>query len=92
MFCLSTKSSQISQLSDRDLHRLVLVDTPLAKYFSHAIASSDLDELNIELIRNILYKVRQPKLKRVQSHNFHSNICKTLWNFVRILMTKHECS
>lgn len=39
------------------------MDTPLAKYFSHAIASSDLDELNIELIRNVLYKVRQPKSK-----------------------------
>jgi V-type H+-transporting ATPase subunit d len=33
----------------RDLYRLVLVDTPLAPYFSENLTSEDLDEMNIEV-------------------------------------------
>ena len=33
----------------RDLYRLVLVDTPLAPYFSDTLTSEDLDEMNIEV-------------------------------------------
>ena len=33
----------------RDLYRLVLVDTPLAPYFSDNLTSEDLDEMNIEV-------------------------------------------
>jgi len=40
----------------RDLYRLVLVDTPLAPYFSENLASEDLDEMNVEILRNTLYK------------------------------------
>ncbi|CEG01035.1 ATPase, V0 complex, subunit d [Ostreococcus tauri] len=40
----------------QELYRLVLVDTPLAKYLSGAVSAADLDELNVELIRNVLYK------------------------------------
>eukprot|EP00899_Mesostigma_viride_P005277 jgi/Mesvir1/14750/Mv05393-RA.1 len=40
----------------RELYRLVLVDTPLAPYFSECITSEDLDEMNIEIMRNTLYK------------------------------------
>lgn len=40
----------------RELYRLVLVDTPLAPYFSGCISSEDLDEMNIEIMRNVLYK------------------------------------
>lgn len=40
----------------RDLYRLVLVDTPLAPYFSEHLTSEDLDEMNIEIMRNTLYK------------------------------------
>ncbi|KAI3431669.1 hypothetical protein D9Q98_004716 [Chlorella vulgaris] len=40
----------------RDLYRLVLVDTPLAPYFSENLTSEDLDEMNIEVMRNTLYK------------------------------------
>ncbi|MBA0758597.1 hypothetical protein Gotri_021577, partial [Gossypium trilobum] len=35
---------------------LVLVDTPLAPYFSECITSEDLDDMNIEIMRNTLYK------------------------------------
>jgi|TARA_B110000305_G_C19082063_1_gene466672 vacuolar-type H+-ATPase subunit C/Vma6 len=42
---------------DRDLYRTVLVDTPLALYFSENISSEDLDEMNIEILRNTLHKV-----------------------------------
>lgn len=41
---------------DRDLYRTVLVDTPLALYFSENISSEDLDEMNIEILRNTLHK------------------------------------
>nr|GEU71711.1 V-type proton ATPase subunit d2 [Tanacetum cinerariifolium] len=38
----------------RELYRLVLVDTPLAPYFSECITSEDLDDMNIEIMRNTL--------------------------------------
>jgi V-type H+-transporting ATPase subunit d len=41
----------------RELFRLVLVDTPLASYFADHLTSEDLDEMNIEVLRNTLYKV-----------------------------------
>jgi V-type H+-transporting ATPase subunit d len=40
----------------RELYRLVLVDTPLAPYFAQELTSEDLDEMNIEILRNTLYK------------------------------------
>mmetsp|Transcript_4511 Transcript_4511/g.11054 ORF Transcript_4511/g.11054 Transcript_4511/m.11054 type:complete len:272 (-) Transcript_4511:3181-3996(-) len=40
----------------RELYRLGLVDTPLAPYFSECISSEDLDEMNVEIMRNTLYK------------------------------------
>jgi len=40
----------------RELYRLVLVDTPLAPYFSGCISSEDLDEMNVEVMRVTLYK------------------------------------
>eukprot|EP01089_Gocevia_fonbrunei_P020907 TRINITY_DN78_c0_g1_i2.p1 TRINITY_DN78_c0_g1~~TRINITY_DN78_c0_g1_i2.p1 ORF type:complete len:359 (+),score=65.93 TRINITY_DN78_c0_g1_i2:91-1167(+) len=40
-----------------DLYNHVLVDTPLASYFhASALTEEDLDEMNIEIIRNTLYK------------------------------------
>lgn len=33
----------------RELYRLVLVDTPLAPYFSDNLTHEDLDEMNIEV-------------------------------------------
>jgi len=39
-----------------DLYNAVLVDTPLAPYFIDCISEADLDEMNIEIIRNTLYK------------------------------------
>lgn len=41
----------------RDLYKTVLVDTPLAPYFSENISSEDLDEMNIEVLRSTLHKV-----------------------------------
>lgn len=40
----------------RELYRLVLVDTPLAPYFSMNLTHEDLDEMNVEIMRNTLYK------------------------------------
>lgn len=42
--------------SMRELYRLVLIDTPLAPYFSVNLTSEDLDEMNVEIMRNTLYK------------------------------------
>ena len=39
----------------RELYRLVLVDTPLAPYFSGCLNSEDLDEMNVEVLRATLY-------------------------------------
>lgn len=38
------------------LYQTVLVDTPLAPYFKDCLTAEDLDDLNIEIIRNKLYK------------------------------------
>lgn len=40
----------------KELYRLALVDTPLAPYFADCISSDDLDEMNVEIMRNTLYK------------------------------------
>lgn len=39
-----------------ELYNSVLVETPLAPYFKSSLSHQDLDELNIEIIRNTLYK------------------------------------
>lgn len=39
-----------------ELYNTVLVETPLAPYFANCLSAQDLDELNIEIIRNTLYK------------------------------------
>ncbi|CAG8454981.1 3091_t:CDS:2 [Ambispora leptoticha] len=39
-----------------ELYDTVLIETPLAAYFKNCLSANDLDEMNIELIRNTLYK------------------------------------
>ncbi|GAM22748.1 hypothetical protein SAMD00019534_059230, partial [Acytostelium subglobosum LB1] len=39
-----------------DLYNLVLIDTPLAPYIQNCLSEEDLDEMNIEIIRNTLFK------------------------------------
>jgi len=39
-----------------ELFDLVLRDTPLGPYFSASLTSEDLDEMNLEILRNTLYK------------------------------------
>jgi len=39
-----------------ELYNNVLVDTPLAPYIQGCLSEEDLDEMNIEIIRNTLYK------------------------------------
>ncbi|ORX41267.1 vacuolar ATP synthase subunit D [Kockovaella imperatae] len=39
-----------------ELYHSVLVETPLAPYFKDCLSAQDLDDLNIEIIRNSLYK------------------------------------
>jgi len=39
-----------------ELYNSVLIETPLAPYFKGSLSHTDLDELNIEIIRNTLYK------------------------------------
>lgn len=40
----------------RELHRIVLVDTPISAYFGECFRDENLDEVNIEILRNSLYK------------------------------------
>ena len=42
--------------SPSELYRMVLVDTPIGPYFGDCLSLDDLDEMNIEIIRNTLYK------------------------------------
>lgn len=39
-----------------ELYHFALVNTPLAKYFISCLTVEDLDEVHIEIIRNLLYK------------------------------------
>ncbi|CAG8439825.1 7374_t:CDS:2 [Ambispora gerdemannii] len=39
-----------------ELYDTVLIETPLAPYFKNCLSANDLDEMNIEIIRNTLYK------------------------------------
>lgn len=39
-----------------ELYNSVLVETPLAPFFKGSLSHQDLDELNIEIVRNTLYK------------------------------------
>ncbi|TEB30672.1 vacuolar ATP synthase subunit [Coprinellus micaceus] len=39
-----------------ELYQSVLVETPLAPYFRDCLSANDLDDLNIEIIRNTVYK------------------------------------
>ncbi|KAJ3127510.1 H(+)-transporting V0 sector ATPase subunit d [Nowakowskiella sp. JEL0407] len=39
-----------------ELYNTVMVETPLAPYFEKCLSAHDLDEMNIEIIRNTLYK------------------------------------
>ncbi|KAJ2779351.1 H(+)-transporting V0 sector ATPase subunit d [Coemansia javaensis] len=40
----------------QELYSTVMVDSPLAGYFRECLSAEDLNELNIEIIRNTLYK------------------------------------
>nr|BAN42514.1 vacuolar ATP synthase subunit D, putative [Entamoeba invadens] len=42
--------------SINDLYHYVLIDTPLGNYLSGCISEEDLTELNVEIVRNTLYK------------------------------------
>lgn len=39
-----------------ELYRVVLCETPIGQYFGDCLSLEDLDEMNIEIIRNTLYK------------------------------------
>lgn len=39
-----------------ELYNSVLIETPLAPYFKGSLSHQDLDDLNIEIVRNTLYK------------------------------------
>ncbi|KAJ3329634.1 V-type proton ATPase subunit d1, partial [Kappamyces sp. JEL0680] len=43
--------------SVQELYSTVLIDSPIAAYFEKCLSAQDLDEMNIEIIRNTLHKV-----------------------------------
>lgn len=53
-----------------ELYNSVLIETPLAPYFQGSLTHQDLDELNIEIVRNTLYKnYLEDFYKFVNSHS-----------------------
>ena len=42
----------------REIHRLVLVDSPISGYFTECLGHGSLDETRVEFIRNSVYKVK----------------------------------
>jgi len=40
----------------QELYSLVLIDTPLGKYFQGQLSSEDMTEMHLEIMRNLLYK------------------------------------
>lgn len=61
-----------------ELYSTVLVETPLAPYFRDCLSAQDLDELNIEIIRNTLYKA--------YLEDFH-RFCESLGSPTKDVMT-----
>ncbi|MGH0192457.1 UNVERIFIED_CONTAM: hypothetical protein FKN15_014431 [Acipenser sinensis] len=39
-----------------ELYNAILVDTPLAQFFQDCLSETDMDEMNVEIMRNKLYK------------------------------------
>lgn len=52
------------------LYNTVLIDTPLAPFFKGCLTVDDLDDLNIEIIRNKLYKNYLELFKQFVDENF----------------------
>lgn len=51
-----TMASLCIASTPEELYREILVDTPLAPYFTECVSLDDLTDVNIEIIRNLLYK------------------------------------
>jgi len=67
MFDAMATLSMSSNISE--LYNSVLVDTPIAPYIQTCLSEEDLDEMNIEIIRNTLYKAYLEDFK-----NFSQNL------------------
>eukprot|EP01114_Cavostelium_apophysatum_P007893 TRINITY_DN20108_c0_g1_i1.p1 TRINITY_DN20108_c0_g1~~TRINITY_DN20108_c0_g1_i1.p1 ORF type:complete len:363 (-),score=131.96 TRINITY_DN20108_c0_g1_i1:81-1169(-) len=62
-----------------DLYNSVLVDTPLAPYIQECLSEEDLDEMNIEVVRNTLYKA--------YLEDFHK-LCQRMGGQTEVTMTE----
>lgn len=62
-----------------ELYQEIIIDTPLAPYFSECVALEDLTDINIEIIRNTLYKA--------YLEDFHK-LCMKLGGATAELMTE----
>ena len=69
----------LASAARRELYRLVLVDTPLAPYFADTLSSEDLDEMNIEILRNTLYKVCRALVVPSLWSSWRSSSCNKVW-------------
>ncbi|XP_040152045.1 V-type proton ATPase subunit d-like [Anopheles arabiensis] len=56
-------------LAPSDLYNAILIDSPLAPFFDNCCWEQDMDELNIEILRNTLYKTYLEKFY---------NLCKEI--------------
>ena len=62
-----------------ELYRLIIIETPLAPYFKDTMREEDLDEMNVEIIRNTLY--------RAYLEDFYG-FCQTLGQATSEIMTE----
>lgn len=67
----------------RELHRIVLVDTPISAYFGECFRDENLDEVNIEILRNSLYKVTPFILTCFELIKSNRHIWKIFLNYRR---------
>jgi len=52
-----SRVSNFLKASFSEIHRLVLIDTPISGYFSGCLGQHTLDETRLEYVRNSVHKV-----------------------------------
>lgn len=84
-----------------ELYDLVLRDTPLGPYFSASLSSEDLDEMNLEILRNTLYKAYLNDFAEfcselgggtaeIMGEMLQFEVCRSLFKYGKLNQTQHS--
>ena len=71
-----------------ELYNSILIDTPLAEFFN-GFSEADLDEMNIEIIRNTLFKVNT---SNINYWNYDISVTSILRIFCVINLVIYKCT